>query len=83
VVNIKKKVIGSWNVNNTNNLLKQSFSTLMYENLHVRSYICLYLGNLGTVSSSDANCPLDDVSRLLILSSNALMASTDDSARFP
>jgi hypothetical protein len=56
----------------------------MYKQFYIISYtdIFLHLGNLEHVSSSAFTCPLDDVSRLLILSSKSLIACFDSWASF-
>ena len=56
----------------------------MYKQLYIISCTDIFphLGNVEHVSSSAFTCPLDDVSRLLILSSKSLIACFDSSASF-
>jgi len=57
---------------------------IMYKQLHIISYTDIFphLGNVVHVSTSAFTCPLDDVSRLLILSSKSLIACFDCWASF-
>lgn len=65
-------------------ILQLNHIIIIYQQLYIRSYadIFLHLGNAEHVSSSDFTCPLDEVSRLLILSSKSLIACFDSWASF-